>query len=112
MVDDTNRRWAVSPMVITIVDKEKTLQVSDVQLWIDERKTLLRRAQEIMTVYNGTPASLYKHHGTLVAIALRLAEIKHIFDTFRRERSRHADANISALVKYFSDPKTMEGVDD
>jgi hypothetical protein len=112
MVDDANQPSSVRPMVITITDKGKVLQVSDVQLWIDEHKTLLRRAREIMTAYDGTPASLYKQHGTLVAIATRVAEIKQIFDTFRRERNRHGDANITALVKYFSDPKNMEGVDD
>ena len=112
MVDDTNQPWAVRPMVIIITDRGKTLQVSDVQPWIDERKTLLRRARDIMTAYDGTPASLYKQHGTLMAIATRLAEIKQIFDTFRLERNRHGDANISALVAFFNDPKTMEGVDD
>ena len=44
--------------------------------------------------------------------ARRLAEIKVIFDTFNRERNRHIDANITALVDYLSDPKTMDGIDD
>lgn len=104
--------WALKPMVVTITDKGETFQVTDVQRWIDERKTLLRRVREIMTDYNGKPESLYRHYGTLVSITSRLAEIKQIFDTFTRERTRHADANIAALVAFFSDPKTMEGIDD
>jgi hypothetical protein len=58
------------------------------------------------------PPSLYPQYGKLVGIARRLAEIKVIFDTYSRERNRHADVNITALVDYFRDPKTMEGVDD
>ncbi len=104
--------WSMRPMVVTVTDKGETFQVADVQRWIDERKQLLRRAREIMTAYNGTTASLYRHYAALVGIASRLAEIKQIFDTFSDERTRHADANIAALVAYFSDPKTMEGIDD
>lgn len=110
MADD--KPWSMRPMVVTVTDKGETVQVADVQRWIDERKQLLRRAREIMTAYDGTPASLYRHHGTLVGIASRLAEIKQIFDTFRDQRTRHADANIDALVRFFSDPTTLEGIDD
>lgn len=104
--------WALKPMVVTITDKGETFQVADVQRWIDERKALLRRAREIMTAYNGKPESLYRHYGRLIGITSRLAEIKQIFDTFTCERARHADANIAVLVAYFSDPETMEGIDD
>lgn len=110
MTDD--KSWSMRPMVVTVTDKGETFQVADVQPWIDERKQLLRRVRDILTAHDGTPASLYRHHGTLVGIASRLAEIKQIFDTFTRERTRHADANITALMAFFSDPKTLEGIDD
>jgi hypothetical protein len=110
MADD--QPWSMRPMVVTVTDKGEAFQVADVQRWTDERKQLLRQAQEIMTAYNGTPASLYRHYARLVGIASRLAEVKQIFDAFERERTKHADANITALVTYFSDPKTMEGIDD
>lgn len=110
MADD--KPWSMRPMIVTITDKGKTFQVADVQSWVDERKQLLRQAREIMTAHNGTPASLYRHYATLIGIASRLAEIKHVFDTFRDERTRHADANINALVRFFSDPTTMDGIDD
>lgn len=110
MADD--KPWSMRPMVVTVTDKGETHQVTDVQRWIDERKQLLRRAREIMTAYDGTTASLYRHYATLVAIASRLAEIKQIFDTFIDARTRHGDANITALVAYFSDPETVEGIDD
>ena len=42
----------------------------------------------------------------------QLSEIEIIFDQFNRERLRQADANIALLVRYFSDPKTLEGIDD
>ncbi len=110
MADD--QPWSMRPMVVTVTDKGEAFQVADVQRWIDERKQLLRRAREIMTAYDGTPASLYRHYATLVGVASRLAEIKQIFDAFERERTRRADANLTALVTYFSDPNTMEGIDD
>ena len=110
MADD--KPWSMRPMIVAITDKGKTFQVADVQSWVDERKQLLRQAREIMTAHNGTPASLYRHYAKLVGIASRLAEIKQIFDAFERERLRHADANITALVAFFSDPKTLEGIDD
>ncbi|WP_294392981.1 hypothetical protein [uncultured Sphingomonas sp.] len=112
MADESGKSSALIPMIVRVTDKGETFQVNDVQRWIDERKRLLRRARDILTAYDGTPASLYRQHGTLVAIAVRLAEIKQIFDAFERERTRHADANITALVAFFSDPKTLECVDD
>lgn len=112
MANGSGKPWALRPMVVTVTDKGETFQVNDVQRWIDEHKRLLRRARDILTAYDGTPVSLYKQYGTLLAIASRLAEIKEIFDTFEHERTRHADANITALVAFFSDPKTMEGIDD
>ena len=112
MANESGKPWALKPMVVRVTDKGHTFEVTDVQRWIDERKQLLRRAREIMTAYNGTPASLYRHYATLVEIASRLAEIKEIFDTFTDERTRHADANLTALVAFLSDPKTMEGIDD
>ncbi|HEX8486545.1 MAG TPA: hypothetical protein VF643_14330 [Sphingomonas sp.] len=99
-------------MKITIADKGQTVEVADVQRWIDERKQLLRKARELLSGYDGKPASLRPHHGTLVGTARRLSEIAMIFERFNQERMRYADANIVALVKYFEDPRTMEGVDD
>jgi len=107
-----DKPWALRPMVVTITDKGETFQVNNVQRWIDERKQLLRRARDILTAYDGTPASLYRQHGILVDIVVRLAEIQQIFDTFNRERTRHGDANITAMVAFLRDPKTMEGIDD
>lgn len=112
MTDTTNSPWAPQPMKITITDKGQQLVVSNVDTWLEERKQLLRRATGIMSEYDGKASSLYKHYGTLVDITKRLAQINVVFDEFNRERSRYADANIDTLVKYFSDPKTMEGVDD
>ena len=116
IVTIAEHRRHLGPVFVEIFGEQRddlvAHQVADVQRWIDERKQLLRRAREIMTAYDGTPASLYRHHGTLVGIASRLAEIKQIFDTFRDQRTRHADANIDALVRFFSDPTTLEGVDD
>ena len=109
---DNTQSSAPRPMTITVTDKGQTLQVANVAQWIEERKQLLRRAREIVKDYEGNPPSLYPQHGTLVDIARRLAQIKVIFDTYNRERNRHADANIIALVDYFRDPKTMEGIDD
>lgn len=108
---DSTQTWAPRPMTITITDKGQTLQVTNVDQWIEERKQLLRRARDIIKGYDGNPPSLYSQHGTLVSIATRLAQIKVIFDTFNRGRAHHADANITALVEYFRDPKTMEGID-
>lgn len=112
MTDTTNLPWTPQPMKITVIDKGQQLQVSNVDTWVAERKQLLRRAREIMGEHDGTPTSLYEHYGALVDITARLAQIKVIFDEFNRERHRHADANIAALVVYFNDPKTMEGIDD
>ena len=112
MTDTTVQGWASRPMTITIVDRGQTLQVTNVDPWIEERKRLLRAAREIVKGYDGNPPSLYPQYGELVRIARRLAEIKVIFDTYNRERNRHADANIATLVTYFDDPKTMEGIDD
>lgn len=109
---DSTQNWAPRPMTITVTDKGQTLQITNVDPWIEERKQLLRRARDLIKNYDGHPPSLYPQHGELVRIATRLAQIKVIFDTFNRGRAHHADANIIALVGYFRDPKTMEGVDD
>lgn len=111
-MNDITQPWAPRPMTITVIDKGQTLQISNVDPWIEERKQLLRRAREIVNDYDGNPASLYSRHGELVSIATRLAQIKVIFDTFNRGRLRFAGANIVVLVEHFRDPKTMEGVDD
>jgi len=112
MADSTNEPWALQPMTVTITDDGKTVTVNDVQRWVEERKKLLRQARDILKEHNGSPVSLYPHHATLVRIARRLQQIRVIFETFNRERNRHADANIRSLVAYFSDPKTMAGIDD
>ncbi len=112
MSDDTSQGSAPRAMTITVIDKGQSLQVSNVDPWIEERKLLLRRARDIVKDYDGNPSSLYPQHGTLVTIARRIAQIKVIFDTYNSERNRHADANITALVAYFTDPKTLEGIDD
>lgn len=112
MTDGTSQTWASRPMTITIVDKGETLQVANVDPWIEERKRLLRRAREIVKDYDGNPPSLYSQYGELVRITRRLAEIKVIFDSYNSERKRHADADITRVVAYFNDPKTMEGIDD
>lgn len=112
MSDSVNQPWALQPMKIKVTDKGQVLEVSDAQPWVSERKQLLKKAREMIAEYNGEPRSLYKHHNNLVEITKRLAQIKVIFDLFNQERARHADANIAALVKYFNDPATMEGVDD
>lgn len=112
MADESGKPWALKPMVVRVTDKGDTFEINDVQRWIDERKTLLRRARDILAAYDGTPVSIYKQYWKLIEIAGRLAEIKQIFDAFERERARRVDANITALVTYFSDPKTMEGIDD
>ena len=112
MTDSTAPSSATRPMTITIVDKGQTLQVANVDPWVEERKLLLRRARDIIKDYDGNPRTLYPQYGDLVRTARRLAEIKVIFDTFNRERNRHIDANITALVDYLSDPKTMDGIDD
>ena len=111
-MNDTTQPWAPRPMTIAIIDKGQSLQISNVDPWIEERKQLLRRARDIVKDYDGNPASLYPQHAELVGIATRLAQIKAIFDTFNRGRRRYADANIVVLVEHFRDPKTMEGVDD
>lgn len=112
MTDIDGQPWAPQPMKITITDKGETLEVADAQRWVDERKRLLRQARDIVAVYDGNPAPLYKHHATLIDITKRLAAIKVIFEEFKRQRARHADANIVALVNFYRDPQTMEGVDD
>jgi len=99
-------------MSITIADKGETLQVDSVAKWVEERKQLLCQARDLIKDYDGRPPSLYPQYGKLVGIARRLAEIKVIFDIYTRERNRHADANITALVAYFTDPKTLDGIDD
>ncbi len=109
---DASQPWALQPMKITIRDKGQVLEVTDVQRWVDERKQLLKQGRAIVFGYDGNPVPLYKHHATLIDIVTRLNAIKVIFDDFSRQRARHADANIAALVAYFQDPKTMEGVDD
>lgn len=112
MADSANMPETREQLVLTITDKGRTVEVSNVDPWIEERKTLLRRARDLLRHYNGSTSSLYPYHGDLVDIARRLAEIKVIFDRFNRERARRADANIAALVAYFSDPATMAGIDD
>ena len=112
MSDDTNQGWAPRAMTITVIDKGQSHQVSNVDPWVEERKTLLRQGHDLVNDYDGNPRSLYPQHNTLVTIAKRLAEIKVIFDTYNRERNRQADANITALATYFTDPKTLEGIDD
>ena len=112
MSDDANPGWAPHPMTITIVDKGQSFEVTNVDRWVEERKTLLRQGHHIVKHYDGRPQSLYAQHGTLVTIAARLAAIKLVFDTYNNERNRRADANIIALVDYFRDPKTLEGLDD
>lgn len=109
---ETIQPWALQPMKIMITDKGRTLEVSNVQPWIDERKQLLKRGRDIVADYDGNPVPLYKHHASLIDIVTRLAAIKVIFDEFNRQRARHADANIAALVEHFRDPKTLEGIDD
>lgn len=112
MSGDTNHGWAPRRMTITVIDKGQSHEVTNVDRWVEERKALLRQGHDLVKKYDGNPRSLYPQHGTLVTIAKRLAEIKVIFDTYNRERNRHADANITALVTYFTDPKTLEGIDD
>lgn len=112
MADSANAPGTREQMALTITDKGRTVEVCNVDPWIEERKTLLRRARDLLRNYNGSASSLYPHHGDLVDIANRLAEIKVIFDRFNRERARRADANIAALVAYFSDPATMAGIDE
>lgn len=112
MVDSANQSWALQPLIVTVTDEGRTFTVGDVQRWDDERKKLLRQARDILEAHNGSPVSLYSHYGSLVSIARRLDQIRVIFEAFNRERNRHADANIRALVAYFSDPKTMAGIDD
>lgn len=111
MADD-DKPWTPQPMEITITDKGQTMTVANVDRWIEERKQLLRRARDILREFDGTPRSLYKHHGTLIDITRRIAQIKAIFDLFNRERTRHADANIMAMVAFYQDSRTMEGIDD
>ncbi len=111
MSNDTNQGWAPRAMTITVIDKGQSHQVSNVDPWVEERKALIRQGHDLVKDYDGNPRSLYPQHRPLVAIARRLAEIKVIFDTYNRERNRHADANITALVTYFTDPKTLEGID-
>jgi hypothetical protein len=110
MSDDTDRGSAPRRMTIIVTDKGQSHEVTNVDRWIEERKTLLRQGLDLVKDYDGNPRSLYPQHGTLVTIARRLAEIKVIFDTYNRERNRHADANITALVAYFTDPRTLEGI--
>jgi len=112
MTVSNTQPWAARPMEFTVTDKGQQFEVSDVQRWIDERKQLLTRAREIIGEYDGAAPSLYKHHGTLVGIVGRLAQINVIFDEYNRQRMLHANANIDAMVKFFGDPKTMEGIDD
>ena len=112
MPDPNGQSWALQPMKIIITDKGETFEVSDVQRWIDERKQLLRAARDLLSSYNGDPAPFRPHHGSLVGTARRLSEIAAIFKRFNQERARYADANIALLVRYFSDPKTLEGIDD
>lgn len=112
MSDATNVGWAPRRMTITVIDKGQSYEVSNVDRWVEERRTLLRQGRDLVKDYNGIPQSLYPQHATLVTIARRLAEIKVIFDTYNRECNRHADANIAALVAYFTDPKTVKGIDD
>lgn len=112
MTDTANLTWAPQPMKITVIDNGQQLEVADVQRWIDERKQLLQLARDILGEYDGKPPSLYKHHAALVTTVGRLAQLNVIFDEFNRQRMQHADANIDAMVRYFSDPKTMEGVND
>lgn len=112
MSDDTNQGWAPRAMMITVIDKGQSHHVSNVDRWVEEYKALVREGHDLVKNYDGNPRTLYPQHGRLVTIAKRIAEIKAIFDTYNRERNRHADANITALVSYFTDPKTLEGIDD
>ncbi len=112
MVEGTNQSRMMRPMAVTITDQGRTVTVGDVQQWVDERKTLLKQARDIVKKFNGSPASLYSDYGVLIGIARRIEQIRLIFKVFDEERTRHADANITALVAYFSDPETMEGIDD
>jgi hypothetical protein len=112
MTISNDRPGVPQPMKINVTDRGETVEVSNVNVWIEERRQLLRRARDLLTGYDGNPASLYEHHAALVEIVARLAQIKAIFDGFNRERKRHADTNIAALVKYFNDPNTLEGIDD
>lgn len=107
-----NPPGALQPMKIIVTDKGETVEVSNVNVWIEERKQLLRRARDLLTGYDGKPVSLYPHYAALIEITARLGQIKAIFEEYNRERNRHADANIAAMVKYLSDPNTMGGVDD
>ncbi|WP_333882806.1 hypothetical protein [Sphingobium yanoikuyae] len=112
MSNEKKPGWALQPISVTIADGDETFSVSDVDLWIAERKRLLRQARDIVSQHDGTAVSLYPHHARLIGIVCRLEEIRVIFDTFRRERYRHADANITALVAHFSDPEVMAGIDE
>lgn len=112
MADSPTNPWAMQPMTVIVTDQGRTVSVNDVQQWVEERKTLLQQARDILKKHNGSPASLYPHYGALIRIAKRLDQIRLIFEAFNEERTRHADANIRALVAYFSDPKTMDGIDD
>lgn len=103
-----------APRVMTIIisDKGQSHEVSSVDRWVEERKQLVRQGRDLIKGYDGNPRSLYRHYGTLVTIARRLAEIKAIFDTYNRERNRYIDANISAIVAHLNDPATLAGIDD
>lgn len=112
MPDGTNQPGAMQPMTVTVTDQGRTVTVNDVQQWVEERKTLLRQARDILKKHNGSPASLYPHYGALIRIVKRLDQIRLIFAAFDEERTRHADANIRAMVAFFSNPETMDGIDD
>ncbi|MDE1914893.1 MAG: hypothetical protein KGJ57_00090 [Sphingomonadales bacterium] len=112
MADNTNQPWALRPATFTIIDKGETLTVNDVQRWVEERKQLLKRARAILDKYNGKLASLYPHYAALISIVLRLEELRLIFVSFNQQRNLHADANITAMMAYFNDPKNLEGIDD
>lgn len=112
MSDDTALGGAPRRMTIIITDKGQSHEVSNVDRWVEERRQLVRQGRGLIKGYDGNPRSLYRHYDVLVTIARRLAEIKVIFGTYNRERNRHMDANISAIVAHLNDPATLADLDD
>lgn len=111
-MSDSTKKWAPRPMTITITDKGQSLEVTNVDKWVEEAEELRRRGRAIVSNYDGNPPSLYSQYGVLAGIVARLAQIRVIIETFKRARVRYADDGIVAMVKYFSDTETTGGFDD
>ena len=109
MTDTIHQTGAARPTTITVVDKNQTLQVTNVDQWIEERKQLLRHARAIVKDYDGNASLLRPQYDELVRTMRRLAEIKVIFDTYTNERNRHIDANITVMVTFLNDPQNNGG---